>query len=829
MPDRADSLDSLIGLEFSHYRIINKLGGGGMGVVYKAEDTRLDRPVALKFLPDNLAHDSHSLERFKREAKAASALNHPNICTIYDVGEEAGKTFIAMEYLDGKTLKHTIANQPVELERLLSIAIEVADALNAAHAKGIVHRDIKPANILVSSSGHPKILDFGLAKLAPTVQVVGEQGGISELPTALTSEDHLTSPGVTLGTIAYMSPEQALGKELDARSDLFSLGSVLYEMATGTLPFRGDTSVAIFDAILHKEPAAPVRLNPELPAELERIINKCLEKDRELRYQHAADVGSDLKRLKRDAESGRNVAAGLVPGLFPTQRERRERTPVRKLWIVALGAGGLVALLAVLFASNAFGVRDRLFHRGPAVPKIESLAVLPLANLSGDPQQEYFADAMTEELISELSRLSELKVISRTSVMQYKAEKKKTLSQIGRELNVDTVMEGSVLRSGNQVRIAAHMIYAPTDQNLLTETYESDLGDVLKLQREVAEAITQKVKLKLTPGEKAHLRNAPEVNPQAYQTYLTATYLNWIVPQENEKARSYLEKAIQIDPGFAEAYAALALNYIDPGQFRWQSPQEAYPPAKQAARKALELDPNNCAAHLALAYLALRSDWDWAATDREYLHALELCPSEVRSHWDYALYMAWIGRAADALAEIAKCRELDPVNSEPLWAEAFVHYHLRDYKAMIEVGQRFTVSRPNLWLAHYWLGVGYEGSGQTLQAIPEYQKAVDLSQGDQDPTAALAHAYAATGKKAAAQTILHEWLRQSQTKYVSPYMIATVYAGFGDQDKAFEYLEKAYQERSSDLPYFLRADLRMDSLRSDPRFQDLMRRMNFPN
>ena len=504
----------------------------------------------------------------------------------------------------------------------------------------------------------------------------------------------------------------------------------------------------------------------------------------------------------------------------------KSHTPLKQ-WSWLLGAASVLLIMGALSVGDVGGVRGKLFSPSPQ-PQIRSLAVLPLANLSGDPQQEYFADGMTEALISEVSRISSLRVISRTSVMQYKGEKKKPVPQIGRELHVDAVLEGSVLHSGNRVRIAAHMINALTDQSLMTETYESDLGDILKLQREVAESITEKVRAKLTPEQQARLHETPKVDPEAYQAYLIATYLDFSQPQENAKARSYLEKAIQKDSSFAQAHTALAWNYIDLGQFRWQTPQEAYPPARRAAQRALELDPNNCGAHTALAYLANRSDWDWPTQERESKRTIELCPNDVGPHWDYALYLAWNGRAADALAEIAKCRELDPVQSEPLHAQAFTYYHLKNYEKLIEVSRSYTALWPNRWMAHYWLGVGYEGAGRSLDSIPEYQKAVELSQGDQDPTAALAHAYAATGRKGEAQKILQEWLRQSKTKYVSPYMIATVYASLGDKDKAFEYLEKAYQEKSSDLPYFLRADLRLDTLRSDPRFRDLLRRMNFP-
>jgi TolB-like protein/DNA-binding winged helix-turn-helix (wHTH) protein/Flp pilus assembly protein TadD len=504
----------------------------------------------------------------------------------------------------------------------------------------------------------------------------------------------------------------------------------------------------------------------------------------------------------------------------------KSHTPLKQ-WSWLLGAASVLLIMGALFVGDVGGVRGKLFSPSPQ-PQIRSLAVLPLANLSDDPQQEYFADGMTEALISEVSRISSLRVISRTSVMQYKGEKKKPVPQIGRELHVDAVLEGSVLHSGNRVRIAAHMINALTDQSLMTETYESDLGDILKLQREVAESITEKVRAKLTPEQQARLHETPKVDPEAYQAYLMATYLNLSVDQESRMARSYLQKAIQKDPNFSLAYSRLALTYVYDGEMRRQSPREIYPLAKQAAQKALELDEKDCRAHVALGRISSGYDWDWETAEREFHRALEFCPNEEGAHWNMGVYFASNGRIAEAKDQAAKMRELDPIRFEPLNGEAIINYHLRNYKVLTEVCRKYTTAFPNDWLAHYWLGVGYEGAGRSLDSIPEYQKAVELSQGDQDPTAALAHAYAATGRKGEAQKILQEWLRQSKTKYVSPYMIATVYASLGDKDKAFGYLEKAYQEKSSDLPYFLRADLRLDTLRSDPRFRDLLRRMNFP-
>jgi len=500
---------------------------------------------------------------------------------------------------------------------------------------------------------------------------------------------------------------------------------------------------------------------------------------------------------------------------------------VLRRWVLPLAAAFIVTA-ATLFALDAGGLRSKLLSRPAADPQIRSLAVLPLLNLSGDPEQEYFADGMTEELITELSRLSSPKVISRTSIMQYKGERKKALSQIGRELNVDAVMEGSVLRVGNRVRIAAQMIYVPTDQHVMTETYERDLGDVLKLQREVAESIAQQVHVKLTADQQARFHEARQVNREAFEAYLRALSFNSSTYQEIKKKQSYLEQAIQKDPGFAEAHAELGLTYYELGGLRWLSPKDASEAAKQALRTALELDPKNCVVLERLARLSWRSEWDWPTAERGYEYVLGEYPNSGEIHFDYAGFAGISGGGEVAMAELAKARELDPLCPCLSWLELNINYHLRNYKAMMELSRLDLVSLPNNWLFHYWLGVGYEGSGKTLEAVPEYQKAVELSQGNTDPLAALGYAYATTGKRLEARKILRDMQLRFESGYVSPYMIAAVYAGLSDNDKAFEYLEKAYQERSFDLPYFLRADLRMDSLRSDPRFQDLMRRMNFP-
>lgn len=796
----ADEYDSpapaLEGKTISHYRILKTLGRGGMGVVYEAEDIRLRRRVALKLLPDFLARDPQALLRFEQEAQAASALNHPNICTVYEVYEDQGLHFIAIELLEGETLKERIGRGPLEVREILAIGAQICDALEAAHSAGIIHRDIKPSNIVLTRRGSAKLLDFGVAKRVGP-ELIQQAETISRLlPPNL--DFTVTAPGAVIGTVAYMSPEQSAGDDVDARSDLFSMGVVLYVMATGQSPFPGKDLADVLQAIQHRQPTPIGQLRPKLPSRLVGIVNKALQKERSLRYQSAAEMRADLEALSHGLE---------------LKAKRRKMLP-------------LMALATLLFAAVLAGslrlqpVRGWILGKTYASFPLKSIAVLPLENLSGDSTQDYFADGMADALITNLSKVRALRVISRTSSMHYKGTHK-SLPEIAKQLDVDAVVEGSVAKAGNRVRINAQLVDAHRDQHLWARQYDGELKDVLQLQSDLASAIAMEVGGRLAPNELSRLKaKSRQVNPQAYEAYLKGVYfLDKWTSDGFQKAKSYFEQAIDFDPKYADGYAGLGEYYGTVAYLGMVPPREAWLKSEDLLLKALEMENTSSKAHSLLGMLKFNFRCDRPAAEKELSRALELNPGDMRALDYHSYYLLQIGRTDEAIAEKRRVLEHDPLR-------VITNAELGDY--LVQAGrideaitqfQKAMEIDPNYAGAHRRLGWAHVAKQQYRQAVIELQKAISL---DKTPArlAQLGEVYARWGKRKEALATIRQLQQMSRQRYVSPTMTALIYARLGQKKAAIAWLEKAKPEDDPKI-----SDPGFEPLRSLPRFKVLEARL----
>jgi serine/threonine protein kinase/tetratricopeptide (TPR) repeat protein len=824
----------------SHYRVIETLGKGGMGEVFLAEDTKHhDRKVALKLLPADMTEDETRLRRFRQEARAILALNHPNILTIYEIGEEQSLYFIATEFIDGVTLRTHLARNHMETEKALDVAIQVAAALDAAHTAGIVHRDIKPENIMLRTDGYVKVLDFGLAKLSEKL-TESETGHDPEAVTVPLSD---TNPGAVIGTTGYMSPEQARGLMVDARTDIFSFGVVLYEMVAGRAPFGGETKNDIIVSLLNRDPLPLARFAPNAPPELQRIVTKALSKDKEERYQTVKDMLIDLRGLKRDLEFTTRLERSADPGFSgsggtrlsghstfdPVHYSRTDETqPTRSTTstgsvIEKVNRNRTVLALSLLALVLALGLGVLYFTKRGRT--INSVAILPFVNGSHNPNTEYLSDGLTESIISSLSQLPNLKVMSRSAVFRYKGQNIDA-QEVGRKLGVGAVLMGTVDQIGDSLVIKTELIDVSDGSQLWGEQYNRKISDLITVQQEIAWKISKRLRLRLTGEDEKRITKHYTENTEAYQLYLKGRYF-WNKRDKeslNNGIRSF-QDAIKIDPGYALAYSGMADSYALLADIGAVAPNEAMPRAKAAAERAIELDPELAEGYTSSGFVKLSYDWDWPAAERDFKRALELNPNYATAHQWYASYLLQMGRYDDATEEIKRAQQLDPLSLIINANKGYYLYFARQYDAAIEQYRKTLEIDPNFGVGRYYLAQAYVQKKMYGEAIAEFQKLISTPGDDLETAAALGYAYAQSGRRADAQKFLTEIIELSKSRYVSPLYIATIYTGLGERDQAIEWLYKAYDARHPGL-VLLKVDPMFDSLRGDARFQELLRRFD---
>jgi serine/threonine protein kinase/Tfp pilus assembly protein PilF len=823
------------GTQLGRYEIRSKIGAGGMGEVYLAQDMKLDRKVALKILPAEVTANRDRMRRFVHEAKAASALNHPNILTIYEIEESHSTHFIATEFIDGETLRQRMQQAPMKVNEVLDVGTQISGALSAAHTAGIVHRDIKPENVMLRGDGIVKVLDFGLAKL---IEQQPPEGVDTEAPTRAAIN---TEAGVVAGTAIYMSPEQARGLQVDARTDIFSLGVLIYELVTGRLPFEGSNTNEVLASILsEKEPLPLARYARAVPAELERIVEKALRKDREQRYQTIKDMLLDLKTLKRRLEFAAEVERSQPPeitrdrtrtGATANGEARQTVTTVerqpRRL--------GLMIGVAVVIAIAAGFIYYFYFTKPRGA--IDSIAVLPFVNESGNADAEYLSDGITESLINSLSQVPSLNVKARSSVFRYKG-KDVSPQTVGKELGVQAVLNGRVVQHGDDLILYLSLVNASTENQIWGKQYNQKLTNLVTLQSEIARDVSDNLKRKLTRADEQKLTKSYTANPEAYRLYLQGRYfLNRRTEKDIRKSIDYFNQAVALDQNYALAYTGIADAYANLAlglNFAPTRPEIIFPNAKQAALRALEIDNTLAEAHVSLGLVKERWDWDFAEAEAEYRRAIELNPDYATAHHRYGVFLTAMGRFDEAIAEFERARALDPLSliiaSDSARPYAFSHH----YDRAVEILRQALDMDPNFIRARAGLAVNYSLMGRYDEAIVESQKAFELTGGQfrEDGTKRtndiLAVIYATAGRKADAIKIVAETDEQEkQGLYVYPVIRAYVYSELGDKEQAFKWLEKAYAQRAPGLVDMKTAPA-FDKIRDDPRFADLVRRVGLP-